>query len=84
MQPPELVLYVKSGCPWCTVAEDYLNQRGYRFHRIDVRRDRAAFDELRRVSGQSYAPTLVVDGKILPDFGPDELDQFLKTHQIEP
>jgi hypothetical protein len=49
-----------------------------------VRKDRAAFDELRRVSGQTYAPTLVVGDEVLPDFGPEELAHFLKTNQIEP
>jgi len=84
MYRPELLLYVKAGCPWCCVAEDYLNRHGYRYRSIDVRNDRSAFDELRRVSGQTFAPTLVVDGKVLPDFGPDELQHFLKTNQIEP
>lgn len=84
MQKPELLLYVKSGCPWCDIAEDYLNEHGYRFRSVDVRKDRAAFDELRRVSGQTYAPTLVVGDEVLPDFGPEELAHFLKTNQIEP
>jgi glutaredoxin len=66
------------------MAEDYLNEHGYSFRRVDVRKDRAAFDELRRVSGQTYAPTLVVGDEVLPDFGPEELAHFLKTNQIEP
>ena len=84
MQKPELLLYVKPGCPWCDMAEDYLNENGYSFRRIDVRKDRVAFDELRRVSGQTYAPTLVVGDEVLPDFGPEELAHFLKTNEIEP
>ena len=84
MQKPELVLYVKTGCPWCDLAEEYLEEHGYQFRRIDVLRDRAAFEEMRRLSGQTYAPTLLVGDEVLPDFGPDELEHFLKTHQIEP
>jgi glutaredoxin 3 len=84
MHRPELLLYVKGGCPWCYMAEDYLNRHGYRYRRVDVCQDRAAFAELRRVSGQTFAPTLVVDDKVLPDFGLDELEHFLKTNQIEP
>jgi glutaredoxin 3 len=84
MHRPELLLYVKTGCPWCYIAEDYLSRRGYRYRSVDVRGHRAAFDELRRVSGQTMAPTLVVDAKVLPDFGTDELEHFLKTNQIEP
>ena len=79
-----MILYVKPGCPWCRVAEQYLDERGYKYQSIDVRRDRAAFDELRRISGQSYAPTLVIGDLVLPDFGPDELEDFLKRHNILP
>ena len=84
MQKSGLLLYVKPGCPWCEMAEDYLNEHGYKYQRVDVRKDRAAFEELRRVSGQTYAPTLVVGGLLLPDFGPEELEHFLQSNQIEP
>jgi hypothetical protein len=33
------------------VAEQYLNKRGYRYKSIEVRKNRAALDELRAVSG---------------------------------
>ena len=70
MQTPELLLYVKSGCPWCDLAEDYLNEHGYKFRRINVCRDRAS--------------TLVVGDEVLPDFGPEELHDFLKANEIQP
>jgi len=42
MDKPELLLYVKVGCPWCDLAEEYLNEHGYKFRRIDVLKDRVA------------------------------------------
>jgi glutaredoxin 3 len=66
------------------MAENYLDKRGYKYTKIDVRRDSAAFQELKRISGQTYAPTLVVGDLFLPDFGPDELEEFLKEHNILP
>jgi glutaredoxin 3 len=79
-----MTLYVKAGCPWCMVAEQYLNKRGYRYKSIEVRRNRAAMDELQAVSGQTYAPTLLAGYLVLRDFGPDELEDFLKEHNIRP
>jgi len=79
-----LKLYVKTGCPWCLSANQYLDSHGYHYEEIDVRRDPHAFDEMIRISGQTFAPTLVVDSKILADFGPEELEQFLKTEGIVP
>ena len=45
MKQSVLILYVKTGCPWCAIAEEYLERHGYRYERIDVHEDRAAFDE---------------------------------------
>jgi glutaredoxin 3 len=82
MTSNSMILYVKSGCPWCNVAELYLDEHGYKYKRINVRQDPAAFEELKRISGQTYTPTLVVGDRILRDFGPDELEEFLKEHNI--
>ena len=79
-----LKLYVKSWCPWCISAKQYLNSRRFQYEELDVNRDPAAFDEMIRLSGQTLAPTLVVGGKVLADFGPDELDRFLKSEGIVP
>jgi hypothetical protein len=35
------------------------------------------FAEMVKLSGQTLAPVIDVDGKILADFGPDELAKFL-------
>jgi glutaredoxin len=82
--PASLKLYVKVWCPWCVMAEDFLKARGYEYEQIDVERSRAGFDEMVRLSGQRLTPTLVVGEKVLPDFGPEELDLFLKQHSIQP
>ena len=65
-------------------AEQYLNKRGFRYKSIEVRRNRAALDELQTVSGQTSAPTLVAGDLVLRDFGPDELEDFLMAHNIRP
>jgi hypothetical protein len=41
------------------VAEQYLNNRGYKYESVEIRRNRAAYDELVAVSGQTSAPTLL-------------------------
>lgn len=71
-------LYVKTFCPWCEMAEEELQRLGVTYDVVDVRRDRAAFDTMHRLSGQTYAPTLVVGDKVLADFGPEELEPFLQ------
>ena len=80
-----LKLYVKVWCPWCVSAQEWLDAHGYHYTLIDVEKTRAAYDEMIRLSGQRLTPTLVTaDGLVLPDFGPDELEVFLKKHSITP
>jgi glutaredoxin len=81
----ELKLYVKIWCGWCVMAEDWLRERKYSYRQIDVEKDPADYDEMIRISGQRFTPTLVTgDGKVLPDFGPEELANFMQKHGIEP
>ncbi len=84
MVSKQLILYVKPGCPWCRQAENYLREHGYTYELIDVISDRSALAEMKRLSGQTYAPTLAFGDLILPDFGPEELEEFLQQHQILP
>ena len=62
----------------------YLRQNGYQFEEIDVESDRTAYARMIQLSGQTYTPTLEVDGKVLADFGPDELEIFLRQNRLEP
>jgi glutaredoxin len=84
MNSKSMILYVKTGCPWCHGAEEYLDSHGYKYERVDVRRHPVAMKELKDLSGQTSTPTLVVEDLILPDFGPEKLEDFLKEHNILP
>jgi len=80
----ELKLYSRDMCSWCMDAKDYLTERGYQFTEIDVGEDRAAFQEMRAISDQTYVPTLVVGDEVLANFDTDQLEKFLSEHGIKP
>ena len=82
MSSPRPFLYIKSGCPWCTEAEAYLQDHGIAYGKVDVLADPAALEELKRLSGQTKAPTMRWGEEILADFGADELDVFLREHKV--
>ena len=73
------ILYVKAGCPWCIAAEEELQKLGVKYERREVRSNPAYFEEMKKLSGQSKAPVLQMDGRILADFGVEQLPEFLKT-----
>jgi len=76
------ILYVKSGCPWCHEAEDYLKEHGIAYTRANVSADPKVFAAMVELSGQTKAPTMDWDGEVLADFGADELDVFLRARGV--
>ena len=55
---------------------------GVEYKEKNVSEDRQAFDEMKRKSGQTLAPTLDWHGKILADFGVQELKPFLIQQNV--
>ena len=80
----ELKLYIKAWCPWCIGAMKWLDDRGFRYEKLDIERNGAAAAEMHRISGQTLTPTLVAGSKVLPDFGTDELEAFVDEHGLAP
>lgn len=80
----ELTVYVKPGCPWCIDVVAWLRKAGHRFRILDVYADASHYEEMRRLSGQDKAPTVVWGDLVLADCGVDELVPFLREHGIEP
>ena len=72
-------LFVKPFCSWCHQAQHWLDARGVQYETLDVMADSQAFTEMIQLTGQRFAPVIDVDGKILADFGPEELAKFWET-----
>ena len=77
------ILYVKSGCPWCTDAITFLSEHGIGYREKNVTVDAEAHAEMQRVSGQGKAPVLDWNGEILADFGLEELTPFLRKMNVK-
>jgi glutaredoxin len=65
-------------------AKEYLTEHGYQFTEVDVGQDRAAYEEMKELSDQSYVPTLVAGDEVLANFDTDQLEKFLREHNIVP
>ncbi len=76
------VLYVKTGCPWCVEARDFLDGHGIDHREVNVTGDPEAFEDMKRRSGQTKTPTLDWHGEILADFSVKELVTFLHEHDV--
>ena len=57
---------------------NWLDDHDVKYEVLDVIGNDAAYDEMVKLSGQELAPVIDVDGKILADFGPEELPGFFE------
>ncbi len=80
----DLKLFSREWCSWCIDAKEYLTERGYQFNEIDVGRDRVAYEEMKQLSDQTYVPTLQAGDEVLANFDTDQLEKFLRAHNIVP
>jgi len=78
-------VFIKTHCPWCREAINWLDENGFQYQKIDVLTDPAAYNEMQQLSGQNLTPTMVwPDGRLIADFDTDELQKFLADNQISP
>lgn len=80
---PLPVLYTKPGCPWCEEVTTLLDEHGVPYRDVDITANAAAAAEMRRLSGQGKVPTLDWHGKVLADFGVEELVPFLRAREVK-
>lgn len=73
-----LVVYTKTGCPWCRDALAFLREKEIAFEEREVRGNAAYFEELKQKSGQEKTPTLDLDGTILADTDASAIEVFLR------
>ena len=77
-----LILYTKTGCPWCVEALSFLREKKVSFEEREVRSNPVFFAELKQKSGQERTPTVDLDGAILADTDAPAIEQFLKEKGV--
>ncbi len=83
MENSPWILYVKTACPWCVMATQFMRKHGYEFEEVNVSRDAEAYRRMQALSGQRLTPTLVInDELLLPDFDTEQLEKFLRAHNL--
>lgn len=77
-----IIIYTKTGCPWCRDALAFLRDKKIDFEEREVLGNPKFFEELKTKSGQSKTPTLDIDGEILADTDAKAIETFLKGKGI--
>ena len=82
MSARKIRLFVKPFCGWCHEAKDWLEECGLAYEELDVVSDRAAYQEMKDISGQTRAPVIEVGGEVLANFDTDQLEVFWRKLEV--
>jgi glutaredoxin 3 len=59
------------------MAKEFLSQKGYKFIEYDVTKDRAALDEMVKISGARSVPVIAACNDVMVGFDRTRLEQML-------
>jgi len=59
------------------MAKEYLSQKGFAFTEYDVTKDRAALDEMVKISGARSVPVIAACNEVMIGFDKTRLEQML-------
>jgi glutaredoxin 3 len=59
------------------MAKEFLSQKGYKFTEYNVTKDRAALDEMVKISGARSVPVIAACNEVMVGFERNRLEQML-------
>lgn len=72
----KVLVYSSNTCPYCTLATDYLEEKGIDYIEKNVQTDQEARKELMDM-GHMGVPVLVIDGEEIVGFDKNKIDELL-------
>ncbi|MEK7149354.1 MAG: glutaredoxin [Patescibacteria group bacterium] len=77
-----IILYTKTGCPWCAGVLKLFREKNVLFEEREVLGNPEYFKELVQKSGQTKTPTLDIDGHIIADSDADAVSAYLHEQNV--
>ena len=77
MAAEEIKVYSTPTWPYCKMTKEFLSQKGYIFTEYDVTKDRAALDEMVKISGARSVPVIAACNEVMVGFDKTRLEQML-------
>jgi len=62
-----LKLYSLTGCPYCRMVQNKLDELGLSYEKVEVPAERPLRKEVFKISGQYYVPVLIDGNTVLDD-----------------
>jgi len=77
IKQPRVLVFTTPTCGYCTKAKSYLKKNGIKFKEIDITRDPEGARDVKRISGGSSVPVIMVGHKAVVGFDRSKLDGLL-------
>ncbi|HET9098577.1 MAG TPA: glutaredoxin family protein [Candidatus Saccharimonadales bacterium] len=82
MSDNQIIIYGAEWCGFCHMAKRYLDDKGIKYHYIDIDTDPKAGMEAIEKSGQRGIPVIDMGGDIILGFDRPKIDASLKKLQL--
>lgn len=73
----KIIVYTTPSCPYCTMAKDFLRDKGAEFEEIDVSSNRDAANAMIEKSGNMGVPQIEINGKTIIGFNQKAIEEEL-------
>jgi glutaredoxin 3 len=82
MTPPQILMYVKSWCPYCERARALLHAKGLSFQEIDIESQPEQRNEMIRRSGRRTVPQIFIGTRHIG--GSDDIHELDAAGGLDP
>lgn len=70
-------VYSAPACPYCRMVKEFLSSKNIAYEYIDVSADKAALEEMVKISGQMGVPVVLIDGEAVVGLDKSRLESLL-------
>jgi len=79
---PRVLVFTTPTCSYCSKAKRYFKRNGIKFREVDITRDPEGARDVRRISGGSSVPVIMVGSRAIVGFDRAKLDKILDIKPI--
>lgn len=81
-----VLLYSLSTCPWCKKTKQLLTEKNVVYDCVDVDlvsgdAQKNAVEEVKRLTGKTSFPVIVINGRVIQGFKPEEIEEALENEK---
>ena len=75
----KITAFINPYCPWSPGVIAFLKEQEIDYEIKDITRNRAAYDDMVKKSGQFSSPCVEIEGEMLADVGREEVEAWFKS-----